>query len=194
MTRETKAGLVVSCSFLCLVGIVLVSKLREAHHVDPGGEATDEALAQATKDPTPADETKPDATNALNMQSNNSTEQKNDKQSSVKDAHAQKENHQPDDKVVPAAFPADGIATALNPPALAQNKPAVASPPPLHKDKENQNAATALEDTAPGMETGNDSKTNALSSQNATPSIAVMESTVKEKKASILNWVPQSDK
>src|SRR5437879_934528 len=29
MTRETKAGLVVSCSFLCLVGVVLFSKLNE---------------------------------------------------------------------------------------------------------------------------------------------------------------------
>jgi len=28
MTRETKAGLVVSCSFLCLVGVVLYSKLN----------------------------------------------------------------------------------------------------------------------------------------------------------------------
>jgi hypothetical protein len=192
MTRETKAGLVVSCSFLCLVGIVLVSKLREAHNVDPSGEATDEALAQATKDPTPADETRSDATNALNIQSNSSTNLKNDKQPTVKDAHAQEGNHQPDNKVVPAAFPADGIATALNPPAIAQNKPTVASPPSLHRD--NENAATALDDTAPVMEGGNDNKTNAISTQNATPSIAVMESTVKDKKASILHWVPQADK
>ena len=35
MTRETKAGLVVSCSFLCLVGIVLVSKLKEANAPAP---------------------------------------------------------------------------------------------------------------------------------------------------------------
>ena len=28
MTRETKAGLVVSCSFLCLVGVVLYCKLN----------------------------------------------------------------------------------------------------------------------------------------------------------------------
>src|SRR5579871_1899281 len=29
MTRETKAGLVVSCSFLCLVGAVVAVKLRQ---------------------------------------------------------------------------------------------------------------------------------------------------------------------
>src|SRR5262245_22883923 len=29
MTRETKAGLVVSCSFLCLVGVVLFAKMKE---------------------------------------------------------------------------------------------------------------------------------------------------------------------
>src|SRR5689334_7845549 len=29
MTRETKAGLVVSCSFLCLVGVVLFNKVNE---------------------------------------------------------------------------------------------------------------------------------------------------------------------
>ena len=29
MTREIKAGLVVSCSFICLVGVVVTTKLHE---------------------------------------------------------------------------------------------------------------------------------------------------------------------
>jgi hypothetical protein len=36
MTRETKAGLLVSCSFLCLVGVVLYSKWNEKDEVAPG--------------------------------------------------------------------------------------------------------------------------------------------------------------
>src|SRR5437870_3912147 len=46
MTRETKVGIVVSCSFLCLVGVVLFSKLGEK-----GGTGTD-AEAQAREDMT----------------------------------------------------------------------------------------------------------------------------------------------
>jgi hypothetical protein len=55
MTRETKAGLVVSCSFLCLVGIVLISRLRE-----PDGLAVDDGAAgsqvEPPGEPEPADQ------------------------------------------------------------------------------------------------------------------------------------------
>jgi nucleoid-associated protein YgaU len=46
MTRETKAGLVVSCSFLCLVGVVLYSKLH-----GPKAPLTDEYAAGAVEAP-----------------------------------------------------------------------------------------------------------------------------------------------
>jgi hypothetical protein len=44
MTRETKAGLVVSCSFLCLVGAVVAVKLRQQ-------PADGEQVARATREP-----------------------------------------------------------------------------------------------------------------------------------------------
>jgi len=51
MSRETKAGLVVSCSFVCLVAVVLFSKWREK---GPSAEATSQAdLALVPSDPTP---------------------------------------------------------------------------------------------------------------------------------------------
>lgn len=54
MTRETKVGLVVACSFLCLVGIVVASKWRRAE--DPSEE---QAVVIAANKPTQvADETK----------------------------------------------------------------------------------------------------------------------------------------
>lgn len=58
MTRETKAGLVVSCSFLCLVGVVLYCKVTGKN---PGmAEAYSEgASAEAPADPTPIEETIP---------------------------------------------------------------------------------------------------------------------------------------
>ncbi|HEV2948678.1 MAG TPA: hypothetical protein VGX70_14990, partial [Gemmataceae bacterium] len=55
MTRETKAGLVVSCSFLCLVGVVLYSKLTGKNV----GLAEAEAAAgsvTAPEEPTPIEE------------------------------------------------------------------------------------------------------------------------------------------
>jgi len=57
MTRETKAGLVVSCSFLCLVGAVLYSKLT-----GPKPPPMDEYAAgpvEAPPAPTPVDENNP---------------------------------------------------------------------------------------------------------------------------------------
>src|SRR5437773_926897 len=46
MTRENKAGLVVSCSFLCLVGTVLALKLRE-----PASPDKSTAVAEGKKPP-----------------------------------------------------------------------------------------------------------------------------------------------
>src|SRR5262249_48145868 len=51
MTRETKAGLIVSCSFVCLVGIVLFAKWRERG--TPSVENTEQQLASLPPDPTP---------------------------------------------------------------------------------------------------------------------------------------------
>src|SRR5207245_4071453 len=96
------------------------------------GEATEEALALATKDPTPAEETKSDPAKALNSPVKNSTEQKDDGHQSEGDLAAQKRGQQqPDNKVVPMVFRAEGSATTLNPPSLVQTqqtKPATASP------------------------------------------------------------------
>lgn len=44
MTRETKVGLVVSCSFLCLVGVVLFSKLKEKEGTDADAQAREEMM------------------------------------------------------------------------------------------------------------------------------------------------------
>lgn len=41
MTRETKAGLVVACSFLCLVGVVLYSRMRENTKPPDSGEVAE---------------------------------------------------------------------------------------------------------------------------------------------------------
>lgn len=49
MTRETKIGLVVSCSFLCLVGLVLGSKLRDMGRNAPTSEASAEDAQQLAK-------------------------------------------------------------------------------------------------------------------------------------------------
>src|SRR5450631_699196 len=45
MTRETKIGLVVSCSFLCLVGLVLGSKLKDMGRNAPTAETSAEEQA-----------------------------------------------------------------------------------------------------------------------------------------------------
>jgi hypothetical protein len=52
MTRETTVGIVVSCSFLCLVGIVVANKMRENEHKD---EPIDkEEIVSALEEPKPA--------------------------------------------------------------------------------------------------------------------------------------------
>jgi hypothetical protein len=48
MTRETKAGLIVSCSFLCLVGVVLFSKLTEREDTTGATDGMDSQQADAS--------------------------------------------------------------------------------------------------------------------------------------------------
>jgi nucleoid-associated protein YgaU len=55
MTRETKAGLVVSCSFLCLVGVVLYCKLTGKNPGLPDSDTTAGSVT-APDEPTPIEE------------------------------------------------------------------------------------------------------------------------------------------
>src|SRR5207245_10852523 len=58
MTRETKAGIVLSFSFLCLVSAVLVLKMRPGTEASPGAagqpDADMVALAEDVQPPRPA--------------------------------------------------------------------------------------------------------------------------------------------
>src|SRR4051794_39318977 len=47
MSYETKAGVAVSCSFLCLVGVVLSSKLWEGQAANAGSPAGQESVQVA---------------------------------------------------------------------------------------------------------------------------------------------------
>jgi hypothetical protein len=58
MTRETKAGLVVSCSFLCLVGVVFYCKIN-GRNPSLGDEYSDIASVAAPSDPEPIEESTP---------------------------------------------------------------------------------------------------------------------------------------
>ena len=53
MTRETKAGLLVSCSFLCLVGVVLFSKLNEKETSGTEGQGEQEFTQMMAAEPRP---------------------------------------------------------------------------------------------------------------------------------------------
>src|SRR5207245_9614526 len=53
MTRETTVGVVVSCSFLCLVGLVLANKMREGERKDD--TVSEEQISSALEDPKPAE-------------------------------------------------------------------------------------------------------------------------------------------
>ncbi|HEV3202950.1 MAG TPA: hypothetical protein VGY77_01135 [Gemmataceae bacterium] len=55
MTRETKLGLVVSCSFLCLVGVVLYTKLNESGRSDPSQYMKADGSLPDIPDPKPAE-------------------------------------------------------------------------------------------------------------------------------------------
>ena len=55
MTRETKVGLVVSCSFMCLVGVVLYTKMKEnAHRTVSSPYAQEGTTPVSPADPTPS--------------------------------------------------------------------------------------------------------------------------------------------
>src|SRR5262245_22954388 len=49
MTRETKVGVVVACSFFCLVGVGLGGKLTKAWHCSSSDDAADEQVASNDK-------------------------------------------------------------------------------------------------------------------------------------------------
>jgi hypothetical protein len=51
MTRETKLGLVVSCSFLCLLGVVVGLKMTERPEDENGTPAAPDAVTQASPEP-----------------------------------------------------------------------------------------------------------------------------------------------
>src|SRR5436190_1291813 len=53
MTRETTIGLVVSCSFLCLVGVVIVTKMRPGTGPTPHPDTLAEAEVTVPPAPTP---------------------------------------------------------------------------------------------------------------------------------------------
>ncbi len=55
MTRETKVGLVVSCSFLCLVGVVLFSKLKEKEGTGTDADAQAREEMMVPPEPTQAE-------------------------------------------------------------------------------------------------------------------------------------------
>src|SRR6267143_6309407 len=97
MTRETKAGLVVSCSFLCLVGIVLVSKLKEANTPAPDQDALAVAPADPQKVDEPASISNPTTTGGMTGST----------------AGQQAERQHTTSGVIPARFPASEDAGAL---------------------------------------------------------------------------------
>src|ERR1700687_2360101 len=53
MTRETKVGLVVACSFLCLVGLVLGGKLTQSMRNSPPEDPAAEELHAGNDKPGP---------------------------------------------------------------------------------------------------------------------------------------------
>src|SRR5438876_8771298 len=62
MTRETTIGLVVSCSFLCLVGVVIVTKMRPGTGPTPHPDTLAEADVAVPPAPTPVTPPGPPAT------------------------------------------------------------------------------------------------------------------------------------
>jgi hypothetical protein len=123
MSRETKAGLVVSCSFLCLVGVVLFSKLNEKQA--GGTDSPDEKeLAQLLEEPRPApsgDSGAPPATAAGSTPAKAEGQEKTQKPGPVVPI----DYREPEER---------GTTPPPNPPALAPTEPAAeehkASPPP----------------------------------------------------------------
>src|SRR5947209_155170 len=139
MTRETKAGLVVSCSFLCLVGIVLFSKLREAPTPGTAGDdSTEPTLASAPEEPQPIKEVKTEAVAEIKDLGKAALAQQNEKRHT-------------EGKVLPAAYNVE--ETASNLPGT-KTEPAQPSQkgltPPSFEQKEN--GGLAIEDTSPLLE------------------------------------------
>jgi len=184
MTRETKAGLVVSCSFLCLVGVVLVSKLREASHTDAAAET---ALAEVPAEPQPVPEGQTESSAPAKVVQNNAASPKSDK-------------YQSEGKIRPAAFKGEDGASALpgaktSPSPLAAKTDAPLPPKnTVPSAEQKQDIGTAIEDTVPTAD-GDKDKANAVHPTPAAIStIMIAEPSAKSDKATILNWVPDREK
>jgi hypothetical protein len=183
MTRETKAGLVVSCSFLCLVGIVLVSKLRETQPSDSTTpETNSEGLVKAPDAPAPSQDVNSSAASEQRSTEKNGLAQKNQKQ---------------DPKVIPAVFPGDGVASNLpkSGSTIVQNgsktQPAAPRGSVTATEKDKDNASAAIDDNGPAMDLDKDK--GSLAGQPAR-SIIVAQPTPKTEKASMLDAMPDSMK
>jgi len=181
MTRETKAGLVVSCSFLCLVGVVLVSKLREASHPD------DSALLQVPAEPQPVPESQTESSPPPQIAKSNAASPNSDK-------------HQPEGKITPAAFKGEDMASTLpgaktNPSALAAKADAPLAPKnTVPATEQKQNTGSAIEDTFPTADGEKDKANGVRPTPSAAPTIMIAEPSTKSDKATILNWVPDREK
>jgi hypothetical protein len=178
MTRETKAGLVVSCSFLCLVGIVLVSKLKEANTPVPDHDALAVAPADPQKVDGPTSTSSPATTGGTG--------------SSTAGQRTDKQQH-PARGVIPARFPASEDVGALvhENPSNSSTAPAAQksfvppAPPSTSKDV----AGPVMDETTPAME---------MKEKHDPPAPAVTPSQTKPpsttppqpKKSSILTWIP----
>ena len=176
MTRETKAGLVVSCSFLCLVGIVLVSKLKEANAPAPDQDA----LAVAPADPQKVDEpasTSSPATGGL--------------AGSTAGRQAEKQQHTTSG-VIPARFPASEDAgaplhgNAGNSSAAPAQKSLV---PPAPSPSGQDVAGPVMDDTTAAMDLQKE-KQNSPAPVVTPPQTKPPSTTPQPKKSSILRWVP----
>jgi len=177
MTRETKAGLVVSCSFLCLVGIVLFSKLREAPTPGTvGDDSTEPTLASAPEEPQPIKEVKTEPVAEIKDLAKAALAQQNEKRHT-------------EGKVLPAAYNVE--ETASN---LAGTKTAPAQPsqkgltPPSFEQQEN--GGLAIEDTSPLLEIEKEKGNLAAPATPSGPAFLVAQPSARTRKASILTWVP----
>jgi hypothetical protein len=176
MTRETKAGLVVSCSFLCLVGIVLVSKLKEANTPAPDHDA----LAVAPADPQKVDEPAPTSSQTTTGGTAGPTAgQQAEKQQQTRSG------------VIPARFPASDDAKALLHGNSGNSSTAPATQKSLAPSPSSQDAAGPVMDDTPAATDLQKEKQNPpapvvtpaqTKSPGATPP--------QPKKSSILTWIP----
>ncbi|HMC87990.1 MAG TPA: hypothetical protein VKI17_00515, partial [Gemmataceae bacterium] len=178
MTRETKAGLVVSCSFLCLVGIVLVSKLKEASTPAPDPDA----LAVAPADPQKVDE----PTSISSPTTTGGTAGSPVGQQGEKQQHAT-------NGVIPARFPASEDAgaplhgNAGNSSAAPAQKSLV---PPAPSPSGQDVAGPVMDDTTAAMDLQKE-KQNSPAPVVTPPQTKPPSTTPPQpKKSSILTWIP----